>query len=144
MEHLKLLHGSRSSFLKTVGLGIRAFLIMMIIVGGTRLALISFGTLEESSHTAAFQFFSCMGLFALSVVNRAIGFVSERKVWLIIHTFGMNANLKNNFQRNQLRLTFWPRFYRFRNYHRNQLQKKTSRGIGTGFLHRISMRVLLA
>ena len=42
------------------------------------------------------------------------------------------------------RLTFWPRFYHSRNYQRNQLEKNTSRGIGTGFLHAISMRVLLA
>ena len=42
------------------------------------------------------------------------------------------------------RLTFWPRFYHPRNFQINQLEKKTSRGIGTGFLNRMSMCDLLA
>ena len=63
---------------------------------------------------------------------------------LSIHTFGIIANLKNHFQRNQLRLTFGPQFYHFRNYQSNQLKNDASRGIGTGFLHRMSIHILLA
>ena len=89
MEQLKIVHGRNSSFLKTARFGIPVIATIAMIVGGTRLALILFGTLEGSPHTAAVQFFGCMGLSTFFVVNLAIGFVSQAKELLIATSLGM-------------------------------------------------------